>query len=68
MISLDLAFSPEQILAGLQFGVTASNRLYIQALREGVVSLGPELMIQYEHLVEGPAIVATLGLSGTLGI
>jgi len=67
-LTLDLAFSPEQILAGLQFGVTASNRLYIQALREGVVSLGPELMIQYEHLVEGPAIVATLGLSGTLGI
>ena len=67
-LTLDLAFSPEQILAGLQFGVTASNRLYVQALREGVISLGPELVVQYEHLVEGPVFLATLGVSGTLGI
>lgn len=52
---------------GFRTGFTASNRLYVQALREGVVSLGPQLDVQVEYLPEGPVILATLSVAGTFG-
>jgi hypothetical protein len=61
-------FSVGGLFAQLQPGVTASNRLYVQALREGAVSVGPELSSQIEMLLAGPVFVGTLGLSGTIGL
>ena len=66
--TIGLDFSVGGLLAQLEGGVTASNRLYVQALREGVVSLGPELQAQFEVLPAGPVFLWTLGVSGTLGL
>lgn len=56
------------VFAGLVGGVTVSNRLYLQALREGPISAGPELFVQVEQLPTGPVVLATLGLTVTLGL
>ncbi len=64
VVSLDLG----QMFDQLTVGATISNRLYLQALREGPFSVGPELVVSYEGLLEGPVVYATLGLSGTLGL
>lgn len=66
--ALGPGFGVDQVFAGLRAGVTVENRLYVQALREGVASLGPELIVSFEELLEGPVLVATLGLAGTLGL
>lgn len=58
----------DQLLGGITAGATVTNRLYLQALREGPVSLGPELTTQVDVLLEGPVLLMTLGLAGTLGI
>lgn len=58
----------DALLGGITVGATVSNRLYVQALREGVVSLGPELNAQLDLLLEGPAFQWTLGVAGTLGL
>ncbi|HJL18101.1 MAG TPA: hypothetical protein RMH99_20730 [Sandaracinaceae bacterium LLY-WYZ-13_1] len=67
-LALSLDFSVDSIFAELTAGVTASNRLYVQALREGPISLGPELLVQVEQLPSGFVVLSTLGVSGTLGI
>lgn len=64
VLSLDVGSMFEQ----LRPGFTASNRLYLQALREGAFSVGPELVVSYEGLLAGPVVYATLGLAGTLGL
>jgi len=64
VLSLDVG----QMFGQLTVGATVSNRLYLQALREGAFSVGPELVFSYEGLLEGPVVYATLGLSGTLGL
>ena len=61
-------FDLEQLAAGLAPGITASNRLYLQALREGSFSAGPQLDAQLETMLEGVVLVWTLGIAGTLGI
>lgn len=66
--TIGLDFSVDRLFDGLEPGVTASNRLYLQALREGVVSLGPEVQAQVETLPAGVAFQWTLGVSGTLGL
>jgi hypothetical protein len=63
-LALDLAPMIEQ----LALGVTVSNRLYLQALRAGGLSAGPELTIQYEGLLEGEVVFATLGIAGTFAL
>ena len=67
-LSFELALAPETIFDELEGGLTASNRLYVEALREGVISIGPELFFSVEQLVGGPVFQGTLGVSGTLGI
>jgi len=64
VFSLDVGAMFEQ----LQPGFTGSNRLYLQALREGAFSVGPELVVSYEGLLSGPVFYVTLGISGTLGL
>ncbi len=61
-------FDAGSLFEGLTPGVTASNRLYLQVLRDGVVSLGPQLDGQVEMLLEGVALSWTLGVAGTLGL
>ncbi|MBX3273692.1 MAG: hypothetical protein KF729_25735 [Sandaracinaceae bacterium] len=67
-LALSLDFGPEQLFAGLEPGVTASNRLYVQALREGSFSAGPQLDAQLETMFGGVVLLWTLGIAGTLGI
>jgi hypothetical protein len=62
------SFSIDSILNGLRAGVLLENRFYLQGLREGPLSLGPELVISYEDLLEGPELLVTLGVSGVLGL
>jgi len=64
VLSLDVGSMFEQ----LEVGFTGSNRLYVQALREDAVSLGPELVVSYEGLLAGPVFYVTLGLAGTLSL
>lgn len=56
------------VLEGLEPGVTVQNRMYIQAVRAGSFSFGPELVVSFEQMLGGPVFVSTLGLMGTLGI
>ena len=64
----ELSLDVGAMFDGFQAGFTASNRLYVQALREGVVSLGPQLDVEVETLRQGVVVVASLGIAGTLGI
>lgn len=61
-------FSIDAMVASIAGGVTASNRFYVQVLREGVISLGPEVHAQLEMLLEGLVVVSTVGIAGTLGL
>lgn len=56
------------LFGGFAGGVTGSNRLYVEGLVEGPVSLGPELLVAVEQLHDGPVLLATLGLRGTIGV
>lgn len=67
-LDLELALAPETIFDGLVGGATVSNRMYLQVIREGVISAGPELFLSFEQLVDGPVFQGTLGVSGTLGL
>lgn len=67
-IVLSLDFDVDQALALLEPGVTISNRLYIQVVREGPISAGPQLDVQIEQLFGGLAVYSTLGVGGTLGL
>jgi hypothetical protein len=64
----ELSLDVGSIFDGFQAGFTASNRLYLQALREGVVSLGPQLDVQVETMARGLVVIASLSIAGTLGI
>ncbi len=64
----ELSLDVGSMFDGFSAGCTVSNRLYVQALREGVVSLGPELAVQVETTDQGPVILATLSVAGTLGL
>lgn len=65
---IDLGFSIDSVVNGLRAGMLIENRFYLQVLREGAASLGPELVVSYEDLLEGPAFTLTLGVSGVLGV
>ncbi len=67
-LSLELALEPMQVFDDLVAGVTASNRLYVEVIAEDVITVGPELFVSIEQLVDGPVIQGTLGVSGTLGL
>jgi hypothetical protein len=66
--TLELALDPGSVFDGLVFGVTASNRLFVELLSEGPLTLGPELFVSFGQLVDGPLFQATLGLGGVLGL
>jgi hypothetical protein len=66
--TLSLGFSMDQVFANLRVGTMIENRLYLQALREDVISLGPEIVFSFEDMLEGSVIVMTLGISGQLGV
>ncbi|MFK7991830.1 MAG: hypothetical protein AB8I08_37785 [Sandaracinaceae bacterium] len=71
-----LSFIPEvtpelniaSVLEELEPGATVQNRMYIQAVRAGAFTFGPELVISFEQMLGGPVFVSTLGLMGGLGI
>ncbi|MEZ4340107.1 MAG: hypothetical protein R3B82_26090 [Sandaracinaceae bacterium] len=65
---LSLDFDVGSLFQGLTPGVTASNRLYLQVLREDVISLGPQLDVQVDVLLEGTSVSWNLGIAGTLGL
>jgi hypothetical protein len=62
-----LGFSVDAMFASMAWGVTASNRFYVQAVRAGPFSMGPEVHVQLEMLVEGMVFTSTVGAAGTLG-
>jgi hypothetical protein len=55
------------IVRSWDFGVTASNRLYVEVLKLNVMTLGPDLRAQVEQLPDGTEWMGLVGVSGRFG-
>ncbi len=62
-----LSSGGKSVVSGWANGLIASDKLYFQAIKLPLITLGPELRAEVEQLPDGTEWLVTAGVGGTLG-